>query len=135
METPDARPAPPRDGRAAARALLAGAVAAIAFTLYNGRANPDWVLTALFVLWVAAPFGGAALSRHAARQWPEASRHVTDAVAVSLAIVTTLAFALDSVRPFSNKGAFAYVVIPAAGWLFVAAGTLVAAVMARRGAG
>lgn len=55
--------------------------------------------------------------------------------ALSTGAPAAIAFALDAVRPFSDKGAFAYVVIPAAGWLFVATGTLLAAAIARRGAG
>lgn len=128
-DEPEATPA----GHAATRALWAGAAAAVAFTLYRGRTNPHWVLTALFVGWVAAPFGGAAVARHAARAWPAPARHVTDAVAVSLAAVTIIAFALDAVRPFT-RGAVAYVIVPAAGWLFVVAGAIVAAALARRGA-
>ena len=85
---------------------VAGAVASAGLTLYAGRRNASFVLVALFVGWVVAPFVGMVWG---AGRWPVW-------VNVAVAVVAVAVYAGVAVHP-PTKMAFWFLVTPLACWV------------------
>jgi hypothetical protein len=101
-------------------ALAAGAAGSVLLTLYAGRHNPSRLLITLFVLWVLSPFIGLIGALAISSRWPAPSR-------TTLHVVTLLiALGCFAIYPIA-KNAFAFLVVPAVAWLFIAGLALVSA--------
>ena len=116
-------------------AAVAGAIGAVALTLYAGRGNGLPFLMILMAGWVFAPFFGFAVASRLTSQWPARARAGLDITIVVIAILSLVVYARAALGPEHATRATAYVAVPIASWLLLIAGTATGAVLARRRSG
>jgi len=96
-------------GRAA---TIIGAAGAVALTVYVGRTNAHVFLTAIFVVWVLAPFALLYAADTIFVRWPPALRTALHAVMILTAAATLTAYVWRAISPPRAQGAFVFVVVP-----------------------
>ena len=93
----------------------------------NGRIVP---LVILFAMWVLSPFLAHVGADGTSRRWTT-GRQVTLYVTMLIVSLGSLAvYGINTVHPLSAKGAFIFLVVPAAGWALTAAGLAASALLA-----
>ena len=112
-------------------ALVAGATASLALTLYFGRHNPHMSITVLFAGWVTAPYVILGLvDRFLQRQAPvlQTGRVLGWLIGVG----TNLTYAIAIVRPRTVTPAAPFVAAPLLAFILIAIVIPIAARRARR---
>lgn len=95
----------------------------------NGRILP---LVILFAMWVLSPFLALVWANGSSGRWSTGTR-VTFSITMLVVSLGSLAiYGVNAVHPFSSKGAFIFLVVPAAGWALSAAGLAAARMFAER---
>ncbi len=100
-------------------ALVAGAAGSLALMFYAGRRQQSAILITLFTGWVASPFMGLLLA-DLGSLWPTSARRALHGLMVAVAVGSLAVYGTNAVRPLSSKGAFLFLVVPAAAWLLTA---------------
>ncbi|HEU5182814.1 MAG TPA: hypothetical protein VFW45_18645 [Candidatus Polarisedimenticolia bacterium] len=103
--------------RIARIALIAGAIGSFGLMLYHGRYNKHLLITAMFTVWVGAPFASLALADRLSDKWPARVRRTLHAVTLLVAFVSLAIYAMDAVWPRQAQAAFYYVAVPPITWL------------------
>ena len=118
---------------AASFTAVAGAAGSLWLMLRAGHNNGRIVpLVILFAMWVLSPFLALVWAQGSSARWP-AGRQVTLHVTMLAVSLGSLAiYGINAVHPLSNKGAFIFLVVPAAGWALAAAGLAAAGALAKR---
>lgn len=98
--------------------LTAGAIASIYFMLRVGR--PQFLLTALFTIWVLAPFVGAALADVLSKDKPTATRATLYALMLIIATVSAAIYGSVALGPPRPQPAFWFLMVPFASCLLLA---------------
>jgi hypothetical protein len=112
---------PQRFARNAARVALVGSAAgSLALMFYAGRRQPSAILIALFTMWVASPFAGLLMVDLRSTAWPAPARRVLHGVMLAVAVGSLAVYGTNAVTPLNSKGAFLFLVVPAAAWLLSA---------------
>jgi FtsH-binding integral membrane protein len=119
-------------GRAAMVALFAGALGSVAATLYAGRHNHFVLLTAMFVVWVLAPFAGMFWVQSAARRMATPIRNGVSVAVVLVSVCSAVVYVLVAWRPPFRQAAFPFLALPVISWLVVGLDYLVAAFRSRK---
>ena len=121
--------------RTAARvACGAGALGSLALMLYAGRHNTHRLITALFIVWVLAPFASLALADFRSGGWPALTRRALYGVTILVALASVALYAANAVWPRKEQAAFVYVAVPPATWLASAVVLAIAAMASRASA-
>jgi hypothetical protein len=113
-------------------AVLVGAVGSVGLTLRAGRHNSSWVLPALFALWVLSPFAALILAGVISKGWPALIRATVYCLAILLTLVSLGVYAEVAFGPPRAKTAAAFVVLPPASWLLIAAVISIAALLSKK---
>lgn len=100
--------------RAARIALVAGASGSLGLMLYAGRHNKHLLITALFIVWVLAPFVGLGLADRLSRRWPPTIRRTRQVVSLLVAVVSLVIYVMNAIWPRQPQAAFVYVAVPPA---------------------
>jgi len=130
---------PPRHGllsrlrSAALFTAVAGAAGSLWLMLRAGHNNGRIVpLVILFAMWVLSPFLALVGADGTSRRW-STGRQVTLCVTMLIVSLGSLAvYGINAVHPLSAKGAFIFLVVPAAGWALTAAGLAASAMLTSR---
>ena len=104
---------------AARMALMAGAAGSLALMFYAGRRQPSAILIALFTGWVASPFMGLLLADLGSLS-PTSARRALHRLMAAVAVGSLVVYGTNAITPLSSKGAFLFLVVPAAAWLLTA---------------
>jgi hypothetical protein len=113
-------------------AQLAGAVGSVAFMLRAGHRNPSWLLLALFVVWVLAPFAALAWAAVASTRWPVLTRTALYCLMLVISLGSVAIYGEVALGPPRPQAAFAFVVVPPASWLLMLTILPLTALIARR---
>jgi hypothetical protein len=94
--------------------ISAGAAVSVVFTLYAGRRNSSVLLIALFIVWVASPFGGLA--------WMERAtpRPGFPWFALLISAASPVLYGYIALGPPRKHTAFTFLILPLASWLLIA---------------
>lgn len=106
---------------AALTALVAGAIASVGFTLHAGRHNHSKLLMLLFLLWVPSPYVALALAHVFSARWPDVARAVLYSMMLVLSLASPIIYGEIALGPPRAQQAFAFVIVPPASWLAIAA--------------
>ncbi len=121
--TTSGREVAPAGGRrlraAAIFAALIGVVGTLAFLLHAGQRTPRFLLV-IMAGWVLSPYLMLAVLARLAKAWAPATRAALHRVTIFAAVATLVVYAVDSVRPLSEKAALAYVLVPPVAWGIIA---------------
>jgi hypothetical protein len=112
-------------------AAVAGAIGAVALTLYAGRGNGLPLLMVLMAGWVFAPFFGFALANRFTTAWPPRPRATLDVTMLIIAIVSLAIYARDSLGAAPVRRATPYVAVPLVSWILLVSAFVAGAVMSR----
>lgn len=116
---------------AAMFALAVGATCSATLTVYSGRHNRSFVLVAIFLAWVLAPYAGMFLARTVAERSAAGIAAAMHAGMIALAVFATGIYALVALNPPVHEAAAPFLVVPAAMWLAIGS-MLVGARVARK---
>jgi hypothetical protein len=111
--------------RAAGRvATVAGAVAAVALTLWVGRGGSSLVLMVMFVGWVLAPFGGLLAAERMSGRLSQLTSATLSVVMLVVPLASVALYLDVAVRPRAQS-AFMFLVVPPCSWvvMVIATGT------------
>jgi hypothetical protein len=111
---------------AALVASLIGAVGSALFLLRATSRNPSPLLVALLTAWVVSPFVALIWANVVSRKWSVPTRAALHGVALVTVLSSLAVYGVDALWSRSSQGAFVFIVVPPASWLFGA--TLVALV-------
>jgi hypothetical protein len=100
--------------RASRIALVVGAAGSLGLMLYAGRHNKHLLITALFIVWVLAPFAGLALADRLSPRWPATVRRTLQVVMLLTALVSLVIYVMNAIWPRQQQAAFVYVAVPPA---------------------
>lgn len=103
---------------AALIASLIGAVGSAGFLLRATGRNPSALLVALLTVWVVSPFVALLWASFVSRKWPASTRAALHGVALVTALGSLAIYGADALWPRSAQGAFVFIVVPPASWLF-----------------
>ena len=117
--------------KAARLALIAGALGSLGLMLYAGRHNKHLFITALFTVWVLAPFASLALADFFSRRWPPRVGRTLHGMTILVALASLAVYVQDAIWPRQAQAAFVYVAVPPATWLASALVVGAAAILAR----
>ena len=96
------------------RSITALAVAlSMGLLIHAAGSGVSIVLVLIMSAWVIAPIAAAELLH-------------LDRLALAIAIGSLAIYAIDTVKRFSNKAAFVYVIVPLCAWAWIATNALVA---------
>jgi len=101
-------------------AVLAGAAISAGLMFYACRRNNSRILVVLFTIWVIAPFAALVLAQVNSKRWPVPIRVVFDRLMLALTLGSLAVYGANALSPLSTKGAFVFVVVPAASWVLIA---------------
>jgi len=119
--------------RTPARIVMAlSAFAAEALMLFAGRENRHYEITALFIVWVAAPFVLLWVADRASKHWPRLVNTTLSWLMLLVACVTLAAYVRRIVRPPAAQPAFVFVLVPPMSWLVIALALGIAFLIAKR---
>ncbi len=111
---------PARSGRlkrVSGLALITGAAGSLGLMLYAGRHNKHFFITALFTVWVLAPFASLALADFLSSRWLPPIRRTLQIMTILVALVSLAVYIQDAIWPRQAQAAFVYVAVPPATWL------------------
>ena len=100
--------------------LAVGAAGSVALTLYFGRNNSHYVLTALFVFWVLGPFAVLAFADWLSTRWPNPVRRAIHRLMFTLTLVSLAGYSVGAFRPLKAQPAAVFLVVPVACYLLMA---------------
>jgi len=112
-------------------AALVAAVGSAAFLLRSGQ-RPSWLLLAIMMVWVVAPFAALLLAETVSKRWPSPVRTTLYSLMLLLAVGSLIAYAVDAWRPGKAQAAFVFVMAPLVSWVVIAITVPIAALVARR---
>lgn len=95
----------------------------------NGRILP---LVILFAMWVLSPFLALVWAHGSSGKWPLGRRVALELTMPLVALGSLAVYAINAMHPISSRGAFVFLVVPAAGWALAAAVLGVAGLLTRR---
>lgn len=114
-------------------AALIGAVASVGFLLRTTSRNPSQLLIVLMAIWVASPFVAMMLASFTAKRWSTLTRMTLYSVVLIVTLSSLAIYVADALWPRSSQGAFVFIVVPPASWLFsVIVIAMVALILGRR---
>jgi hypothetical protein len=99
-------------------AVTAGAATSIYFMLRVGR--PQFLLTALFTIWVLAPFAATVLAEFLSKGKPVPARTTLYGVMLILAVVSPAIYGNVALGPPRPQPAFWFLMVPFASCLLLA---------------
>jgi hypothetical protein len=102
-------------------AVVVGATGSIGLMLYVGRRNPSSILLVLFAIWVLSPFVGLALAASGSARWLVAARERVHVVMPVVALGSLAIYGVVACGPPRPRPAAAFLVVPLASWVFIAA--------------
>jgi len=118
--------------RTAARfAVVTGAVASLALMLIAGRSTPRLLLVG-FVGWILSPFVILGWAAKASDGWSALARTTLDVVSLLIALGSVATYAAVVVTSTGSPRGPAFVAVPPASWLLMAAAAGIAALVSRR---
>ena len=85
----------------------------------NGRILP---LVILFAMWVLSPFLALVWADGSSRRWPTGRRVTLHLTILIVSLGSLAVYGINAVHPLNARGAFIFLVVPAAGWALTAAG-------------
>lgn len=115
-------------------AMLAGAAAAVAITLYAGRKNNSHLLMCVFAVWVLSPFVALTLVSSQSTGWLRLMRIVLHSVMLLITLATLVIYSYVAFGPPRPQAAFAFLVTPLASWLIAGAVVAAATLMSSKSA-
>ena len=102
-------------------AAVIGAAGSLWLMLRAGHNNRSIILLVIvFAGWVLSPFVALTWAHRSSRGWPVLNRSLLHAVMFVVALGSLAVYGINAIRPLSAKGAFIFLVVPAASWLLVA---------------
>lgn len=108
--------------RSAAIVAAFGALVAEALMLYAGRQNTHYLITALFIVWVASPFVLLFVADRYADNWPQPMRVTLAMLMLIITVATIVVYAARIAWPPRAQAAFVFVIVPPISWLLTAGG-------------
>ena len=100
--------------------------------LFASRENRHYEITALFIVWVAAPFVLLWVADRASKHWPRLVNTTLSWLMLLVACVTLAAYVRRIVRPPAAQAAFVFVLVPPMSWLVIALALGIAFLIAKR---
>jgi hypothetical protein len=111
--------------------VLSGAVASIAFMFRAMRYQPSMLLLLFFTIWVLSPFCGAVLTHILSKRWSLLAGPALYLVMLVFTLGSLLIYWSVAFRHVAMKVGFAFIVVPFASWLLLAATAAVLALTDR----
>ena len=118
--------------RGAARiAVVSGALGSLALMLLAGRSTPRLLLVG-FVGWILSPFVLLAWAERVAERWWALTRTTLYVVTIAIAVSSLAIYGTVVARSAGSPRGPAFVAVPPASWLLMAAALGIAALVSRR---
>ena len=115
-------------------ARIIGGLGSLALMLFAGRSTPRLLLVG-FVAWILSPFVLLAWAERGSDRWSDLTRTTLYVVTITIAVTSLVIYALVVVRSAGSPRGPAFVAVPPASWLVLAAALAIAAFVSRgRGA-
>lgn len=112
--------------------LPMGAVGSLGFMLWVGRHNHSRLLTAIFTLWVLAPFAALVWAQVVSKPWPSFPRATLHGVTLVIALASMAIYGVVALGPPMAKTAAPFVIVPPASCLLIAVALPIAALAQKR---
>ena len=113
-------------------AVVAGAVASLAFMLRAGQHTPRFLLV-LFIIWMLSPFAALAWANMVSKSWALLTRATLYVVTLVVTLGTLAIYgAVVSLKPAGSPNAFLWVIGPPTSCVVITMVVSIAALMSRR---
>jgi hypothetical protein len=109
--------------RAGWMAIVLGATGSVGLTMYVGHSG--FILMAMFFLWVLSPFAALGCIDLVSRGWAVRLQAKTRSLAIVLAPISLAVYGRIAFGPRHAQPAFAFLVVPLASWILLAAAAVV----------
>jgi len=109
-------------------AVIVGALGSVGLTLYAGRTGPP-ILMPMFVVWVLSPFAALGVAEAVSKRWSTTTRTALHSVMLIVCVASLAIYTHRVMNPPKAQGAFVFVMVPPASWLFAAMTVPAAALM------
>jgi pheromone shutdown protein TraB len=113
-------------------AAEAGLIGSLALVIYVGRNNPSYLLQAMFVLWVSAPFAALLVAHVQAKRWSIGARRTLCWLSLVVTVLSLALYGLVALHPPRTKTGLAFVMVPPLSWLLFAFAAIVSSLRTRR---
>lgn len=105
---------------------------ALGLVIYVGRNQPSYLLQAMFVLWVSAPFVALLVAHVRAKQWSSAARRTLCWLSLVVTVFSLALYGLVALHPPRTKTGLVFVMVPPLSWLLFAFAGIVSSLRTRR---
>jgi hypothetical protein len=95
-----------------------GACGSLGITLWVGR-NAPRVLLAMFFVWVASPFAALLIAARSSHPWAATSRPILPSIVLLMTLASLAVYTLAATR--WTRPTPAFLMVPLASWLLIAA--------------